>query len=246
MSKITPSKAAVAELAPTGILRTGINLSNFLLVTGATAAGDPVGVAPDIALEIANRLGVPVKYLTFKTPAELADKALSDVWDIALIGAEPQRAETIAFTNAYVEIESTYLVPAGSPLKTVADVDKPGVRIAVTGKTAYGLWLDNNIKHATLHRSASFDTAFNEFVDGKLEALAGLRPGLIKDVAKLPGSRLIDGRFSAVQQAIGTQKKNAAGAAFLRDFAEEAKRSGFVQSLIEKHKVQGLTVAPAA
>jgi polar amino acid transport system substrate-binding protein len=246
MSKVTPSKAAVAELAPAGILRTGINLSNFLLVTGATAAGDPVGVAPDMALEIANRLGVPVKYFTFKSPAELADKALSDVWDIGLIGAEPQRAEMIAFTNAYVEIESTYLVPAGSPLKTIADVDKPGVRIAVTGKTAYGLWLDNNIKHATLHRSATFDTAFAEFVDSKMDALAGLRPGLIKDVAKLPGSRLIEGRFSAVQQAIGTQKKNAAGAAFLRDFAEEVKRSGFVQSLIEKHKVQGLTVAPAA
>jgi polar amino acid transport system substrate-binding protein len=246
MSRVTPSKAAIAELASTGILRTGINLSNFLLVTGATPAGDPVGVAPDMALEIANRLGVPVQYVTFKTPAELADKALSGVWDIGLIGAEPQRAEMIAFSNAYVEIESTYLVPAGSPLQTIADVDKPGMRIAVTGKTAYGLWLDNNIKHAALHRSASFDTAYDEFIDSKLDALAGLRPGLIKDAAKLPGSRLIPGRFSAVQQAIGTQKENTAGAAFLRDFAEEAKRSGFVQSLIDKHNVQGLTVAPAA
>ncbi len=246
MTKVTPSKAVIAELAPTGVLRTGINLSNFLLVTGATAAGDPVGVAPDMALEIANRLGVPVKYFSFKTPAELADKALSNVWDIGLIGAEPQRAEMIAFSPAYVEIESTYLVPAGSPLKSIADVDKPGIRIAVTGKTAYGLWLDNNIKHASLHRSASFDTAFAEFVDSKMDALAGLRPGLIKDLAKLPGSRLIDGRFSAVQQAIGTQKKNTAGAAFLREFAEEAKRTGFVQSLIDKHKVVGLTVAPPA
>jgi polar amino acid transport system substrate-binding protein len=193
MSKVTPSKAAIAELTSTGILRTGINLSNFLLVTGTTAAGDPVGVAPDMALEIANRLGVPVQYFTFKTPAELADKALSNVWDIGLIGAEPQRAEMIAFSPAYVEIEATYLVPAGSPLKAIADVDKAGVRIAVTGKTAYGLWLDNNIKQATLHRSASFDTAFDEFTNSKLEALAGLRPGLIKDLAKLPGSRLIEG-----------------------------------------------------
>ena len=246
MSRVTPSKAAITDLAPTGVLRTAINLSNFLLVTGATPSGDPVGVAPDMALEIANRLGVSVRYVTFKTPAELADTALSDIWDIGLIGAEPQRAELIAFSNAYVEIESTYLVPAGSPLQTIADVDQPGIRIAVTGKTAYGLWLDNNIKHAALHRSASFDTAYHEFIDSKLEAMAGLRPGLIKDAAKLPGSRLIPGRFSAVQQAIGTQKKNAAGAAFLRDFAEEVKQSGFVQSLIDKHKVQGLTVAPAA
>jgi polar amino acid transport system substrate-binding protein len=246
MSKIMPSKAVIAELAPTGVLRTGINLSNFLLVTGATPAGDPVGVAPDMALEIANRLGVPVKYHTFKTPAELADKALSNVWDIGLIGAEPQRAEMIAFTNAYVEIESTYLVPAGSPLQTIADVDRPGIRIAVTGKTAYCLWLDRNIKHATLHRSDSFDTAFAEFTGSKLDALAGLRPGLINDAAKLPGSRLLDGRFAAVQQAIGTQKKNTVAAIFLNEFAEEVKRSGFVQSLIERHRVQGLTVAPAA
>jgi polar amino acid transport system substrate-binding protein len=246
MSKTTPSQAAIAELAPTGSLRTGINLSNFLLVTGATAAGEPVGVAPDMASEIAKRMGVPVKYLTFKTPAELADQALNNVWDIGLIGAEPQRAEMIAFSPAYVEIESTYLVPAGSPLNTIADVDQAGIRIAVTGKTAYGLWLDNNIKHAVLHRSASFDTAFEEFTGSKLEALAGLRPGLIKDLAKLPGSRLIEGRFSAVQQAIGTQKKNTAGAEFLREFAEEVKRSGFVQSLIDKHNVEGLTVAPAA
>jgi polar amino acid transport system substrate-binding protein len=189
---------------------------------------------------------VPVKYFTYKTPAELADNALNNIWDIGLIGAEPQRAEMIAFSPAYVEIESTYLVPAGSPLKAIADVDKPGIRIAVTGKTAYGLWLDNNIKHASLHRSASFDTAFAEFVDSKMDALAGLRPGLIKDLAKLPGSRLIEGRFSAVQQAIGTPKKNPAGAAFLREFAEEVKRTGFVQSLIDKHKVVGLTVAPAA
>jgi polar amino acid transport system substrate-binding protein len=246
MTKATPSQAAIAELAPTGILRTGINLSNFLLVTGATASGDPVGVAPDMALEIANRLGVPVKYFTYKNPAELADNALNNIWDIGLIGAEPQRAEMITFSPAYVEIESTYLVPAGSALKTIADVDKPGIRIAVTGKTAYGLWLDNNIKHASLHRSATFDTAFAEFVDSKMDALAGLRPGLIKDLAKLPGSRLIEGRFSAVQQAIGTPKKNAAGATFLREFAEEVKRSGFVQSLIDKHKVVGLTVAPVA
>jgi polar amino acid transport system substrate-binding protein len=246
VAKTVPSKAAIAELAPTGKLRVGVNLSNFLLVTGKTAAGDPVGVSPDMGLEIASRLGVPVTYVTYKTPAELADQALSNAWDIGLIGAEPQRAEMIAFTSAYVEIESTYLVPAGSPLKVIADVDRPGVRIAVTDKTAYGLWLDRNIKHAVLHRSASFDTAYAEFVGSKLDCLAGLRPGLIKDAAKLPGSRLLDGRFAAVQQAIGTPRKNAVGAAFLQDFVAEVKSSGFVQSLISKHHVVGLSVAPAA
>ena len=238
------SQDAKSEFAPTGVLRAGINLSNFLLVTGKSAAGDPEGVAPDMAREIAARLGVPVKYVPYKTPGELADMADKGAWDIGLIGAEPQRAETIAFTAAYVEIEATYLVPAGSALKTIADVDKAGVRIAVTGRSAYGLWLDRNIKNATLVRSDSLDSALDQFVRDKLDALAGLRPRLITDVTKLPGSRILDGQFTAVQQAIGTARKNAAGAAFLRKFAEEAKASGLVASLIARHKVVGLSVAP--
>jgi len=236
----------VAELAPTGVLRAGINLSNFLLVTGKSPSGDPEGVAPDMAAELASRLGVPVKYVTFKSPGELADQAGKDVWDVGLIGAEPQRAEHIAFTAAYCEIESTYLVPAGSPLKTIADVDAPGVRIAVTGRAAYGLWLERNIRHATLVRSDSLDAAYAQFVAEKLDALAGLRPRLLSDVEKLHGARILDGNFSTVQQAIGTGKNNKAGAAYLKGFVEEAKASGLVARLIAKHKVRGLSVAPAA
>jgi polar amino acid transport system substrate-binding protein len=240
------SKAVVAELAPTGVLRAGINLSNFLLVTGKSPAGDPEGVAPDMAGEIAKRLGVPLKLVPFKTPGELADMAGKNAWDIGLIGAEPQRAETIAFTPAYVEIEATYLVPAGSPLKAIGEVDRAGVKIAVTGRSAYGLWLDRNIKQAQLVRSDTLDSAHEQFVRDKLDALAGLRPRLLTDVKKLPGARILDGQFTAVQQAIGTARKNAAAAADLRDFVEEAKASGFVAGLIERHKVVGLSVAPRA
>jgi polar amino acid transport system substrate-binding protein len=238
------SPDVISELAPTGVLRAGINLSNFLLVTGKSPAGDPEGVAPDLAGEIAMRLGVPVKYVPFKTPGELADAAASGVWDIGLIGAEPQRAATIAFSPAYAEIEATYLLPAGSPLKTIADVDAPGVRIAVTGRAAYGLWLDRNIKHAELVRSETLDSAYEQFVSDKLDALAGLRPRLLADLEKLPGAHIIDGRFTSVQQAIGTPRKNVAGATFLRDFVEEVKASGLVARLIERHKVRGLSVAP--
>jgi polar amino acid transport system substrate-binding protein len=240
------SKDVISQLAPTGVLRAGINLSNFLLVTGKSPTGDPVGVSPDMAAEIAQRLGVPVKYAPFKTPGELADAADTGAWDVGLIGAEPQRAEKITFTAAYCEIEATYMVPAGSPLKTIADVDKPGVKIAVTGRAAYGLWLDRNIKAATLVRTDSLDSAYEKFVADKLDALAGLRPRLITDVKKLPGARILDGQFTAVQQAIGTARKNAAGAAWLRTFAEEAKASGLVARLIERHKVVGLSVAPPA
>jgi len=239
------SQSVLSQLAPRGVLRAGINMSNFLLVTGRTPSGDPEGVAPDMARAIAERLGVPIAYVPYPKPGELADAVGTDTWDIGLIGAEPQRAEKIAFSPAYVEIEATYLVPAGSLLNTIADVDRPGVRIAVTARSAYDLWLERNIKHAQLLRSDSLTSAVDLFVRDKLDALAGLRPGLISDVQKLPGSRILDGQFTAVQQAIGTARANQAGAAFLRDFVEEAKASGLVARLIERHKVTGrLSVAP--
>src|SRR5271155_4564321 len=155
-SRMSPD--VLTDLAPTGVLRAGINLSNFLLVTGIRPTGDPEGVAPDLANELAMRLGVPIRYVPFKSPGELADMAASGIWYVVLIGAEPQRAETIAFSPAYAEIEATYLVPDGSPLKTIAEIDATGVRIAVTARSAYGLWLDRNIKHADLVRSEPLDS----------------------------------------------------------------------------------------
>ena len=241
------SPRVVAELAPHGVLRAAINLSNFLLVTARTPSGDPEGVSPDMARAIAERLGVAVKYVPFAKPGELADAVGTDTWDIGLIGAEPARAEKIAFTAAYAEIEATYLVPAGSQLQSIADVDRTGVRIAVTARSAYDLWLERNIKHAELVRSDSLTTAAEKFARDRLDALAGLRPGLLADIEKFPGARILDGQFTAVQQAVGTARTNTAGAAFLRDFVEEAKSSGLVGKLIEKHGVAGrLSVAPNA
>jgi polar amino acid transport system substrate-binding protein len=238
------SQSVASELAPHGVLRAAINMGNFLLVTSRTPSGDPAGVSPDMAAAIAERLGVPVKYVPYAKPGELADAAGSDAWDIGLIGAEPARAEKIAFTAAYVEIEATYLVPAGSPLQTIADVDRPGIRIAVSARSAYDLWLERNIKQATLVRSDGLNSAVELFVRDKLDALAGLRPGLLGDIQKIPGARILDGQFTAVQQAIGTAKRNAGGAAFLAAFVEEAKKSGLVAKLIEKHGVVGrLSVA---
>lgn len=234
----------VKELAPTGVLRAGINLSNFLLVTGKTESGDPVGVAPDMAAEIARRLGVGVRYVSFAQPGPLADKVDTDTWDLGLIGAEPQRAAKIAFTSAYCEIQSTYLVPPGSPLKAIADVDKPGVRIVCTARTAYGLWLENNIKQATLVWTDTLDNSYDKFAADKLDALAGLKPKLLSEVKKMPGATILDGQFSSVQQAVGTSRKNPAAAAFLQSFVDDAKKSGFVAGLIAKHKVVGLSVAP--
>jgi len=137
-------------------------------------------------------------------------------------------------------------VPANSSLHSIADVDRPGIRIAVTARAAYDLWLERNIKNATILRSPSLDAAYEQFVAESLDALAGLKPRLLSDVQKLPGARLLDGKFTAVQQAVGTGRANAAAAAYLRDFVERAKASGMIGDLIARHKVVGLSVAPPA
>mgnify|MGYP001186676697 FL=1 len=236
-----------SQLAPTGVLRAAINMGNFLLVTGKNSDGEPDGVSPDMARELARRIGVECKLVPFATPGELADAASDDVWDIGNIGAEPERAKTIAFTAAYVEIEATYIVPAGSPIQSVADVDQPGNRIAVSARSAYELWLSDNIQNAELKLAQGLDGSFDLFVEEELEALAGLRPRLITDVEKLPGARILDGQFTAVQQAMGTKPDRAAAAAYMREFVEETKSNGFVEGLIEKHGVVGrLSVAPPA
>ena len=168
---------------------------------------------------------------------------MSDAWDIGLIGAEPARAIHIDFTTAYVEIEATYLVPSGSPVRSLADVDRAGNRIAVASRSAYDLWLQRNIKHATLVHAEGFEATFEAFVSGGLEAMASLRPGLFPFLERLPGSRVLEGRFTAVQQSIGVRRGRPRALEFLQQFVDEAISSGFVAELIARHSVKGLTVA---
>jgi polar amino acid transport system substrate-binding protein len=243
-TEITP--ALRSEFAPSGKLRIGLNHGNFLLVTPGSSATDPRGVASDLARELGRRLGLPVEFIRFETAGALADAAKTGGWDVAFLGAEPQRANEIAFTAAYLEIPATYLVPAGSPIRTIADVDREGVRIAVSEKSAYELYLTRTIKHAKLLRTQGIDASFNLFVSDKLEALAGLKPRLITDVKKLPGARLLDGQFTAVQQAIGTLKPRTAAARYLSGFVEEVKASGLVGEAISRNGAQGVSVAPPA
>ncbi len=242
-----PDAAAVTALAPTGTLRAAINLSNFLLVSSVTDGGTPIGVSPDMASALASALGVPIEFQTYPNPGDIADAAQSGEWDVGNIGAEPARAEFIEFTEAYAEIESTYLVPAGSPITSFAEADQPGIRISVKERAAYALWLERNLEHATLIESESLDSSFDVFIKQGLEALAGLRPRLDADAERLPGSRVLPGKFSAVQQAIGTPNdRDDAGIVYLRQFVEAAKASGVVADLIETHRATGLSVAPLA
>jgi polar amino acid transport system substrate-binding protein len=244
---MTDSTSVVrSELAPTGTLRVALNMSNFLLTATDPATGEPCGLAADLGRELGQRLGVPVTLLPYASPGELADAASTGVWDIGFIGAEPQRAHAIDFTAAYVEIEATYLVPPNSPLQTIAEVDRPGIRIAAPARSAYELYLSRSLQHAQLVREQGAENTFKRFVEDHLDALAGLRPRLVTDQEAMPGSRLLDGRFTAVQQAAGTPKGRPAGAQYLRAFIEDIKASGLVARTIEKHHIRGLTVAAPA
>jgi len=237
------SPAARAELAPSGRLRVGLNLQNFLLV-GRDPAGGYRGIVIDLAEELGRLAGLELEFVPFDAAGKLAEAVRAGAWDVAFLAAEPQRAEEIAFTPAYLEIEATYLVPAGSAIRSIAEVDRTGVRIAAAEKSAYDLYLTRTLKHAALVRTPGIDASFERFVADRLEALAGLKPRLVADAEKLPGARILEGRFTAVQQAIGTPVARQAAAAYLHEFAAQAKRSGLVAHAIARHGVRGVAVAP--
>jgi polar amino acid transport system substrate-binding protein len=240
-SSVTP--ALRSELAPTGTLRVALNLSNTLLVSSAPADGEPSGIAPDIGRELARRLEVPVAFVRYPGPGDLVEAVSTGVWDVGLVGADPLRASEITFTPAYVEIEATYLVPADSPIRQVAEVDRPGSRIAVAEKTAYDMYLRGALQHATLHHARGLDATYQLFRGEQLDAMAGLKVQLVEVQASHPDTRLLDGRFTAIQQAIGTPIQRTAAAAYLRKFVQDIK-GGLVAQLIAQYGVQGLAVPP--
>ncbi len=244
MTALTP--AVRADLAPTGQLRAGVNYGNFILATKDRATGESRGVAVDLLQDLGRRLGVPVEIVAYDSVAVMGDAAPTGVWDIAFLGSDPAREALMSFTAAYLEIEATYLVRAGSPLRTIADVDREGVRVAAPARAAYELFLSRGLKRAQLVRAPNGDAAIELFTSGKVEALAGLRQGLIGLAAKHPGSRILDGQFFGVQQAVGVPKGREAGIQYLRGFVEEAKGSGLVARAIEKTGARGVSVAPKA
>jgi polar amino acid transport system substrate-binding protein len=244
MSQITP--AVRADLAPGGKIRAGINYGNFILATKDQATGESRGVAVDLLHELGRRLDVPVEIVAYDSVGAMVDAAKTGAWDIAFLGSEPAREREISFTAAYLEIEATYLVPAGSRLHAIADADQDGVRIAASARANYELYLSRTLQRARLIQAPGGDAAFGLLVRGEVDALAGLRQALIGLAEKLPGSRTLEGRFMGVQQSIGVPKGRDAGLAYLRGFVEDAKASGLVARAIEKTGARGVSVAPKA
>ena len=232
------------QLAPNGVLSAAVYLGNFLLVTGQSSSGEPTGIAPDICRAIANLLGVELSLFGFNTQDEVVEAAVSGRCGISLLGSDPARAQKLTFTPAYVELEASYLVPANSPITELAQVDQPGVRIASFYKSAYDLWLQRNLKNASLVHADSLKASNELFISNKLDALAGLKTGLVSVARDIPGSRILDGQFTGIQQAIATQKTRLESVEFLNACVEEFIRSGLVADLIRRYQVQGLSVAP--
>jgi polar amino acid transport system substrate-binding protein len=244
MHDITP--AVRADLVSTGTLRAGINYGNFILATRDPATGASAGVAIDLVQEFGRRLAVPVAIVSYDSVAVMGDAAPTHTWDIAFLGSDPQREILMSFTAAYLEIEATYLVPAASPLRTAAEVDRPGIRVAAPARANYELFLRRHLREAHLVSTPGVAAAVALLQTGQVDVLAGLTQGLLDLQAQLPTARLLDGRFMAVQQSIAVPKGRDAGLAYLRGVVEEVKGSGLVARAIRKAGARGVAVAPPA
>jgi polar amino acid transport system substrate-binding protein len=244
MTDVTP--AVRADLVPTGKLRAAINYGNFILATKDRTTGESRGVAVDLTQELSRRLGAPVEIVAYDSVAVMGDAAPTGMWDIAFLGSDPKREALMSFTAAYLEIEATYLVRGDSPLRTAAEVDRAGLKVAAPARANYELFLSRNLHHAELVSTAGADAAFDLLATGQVDALAGLTQALHDRRSQLPGSRIVEGRFMGVQQSIAVPKGRDAGLAFLRRVVEDAKASGLVARAIERTGARGVSVAPAA
>ena len=223
-------------LAPTGTLRAGINLSNFLLVSGHKADGIPAGVSPDLALHIARVLDVPCQFVTFDTPGELADAAADDLWDIGNIAHEPDRALLIDFSQPYVLIDAHFLVRSSSNLFRNEQIDRKGISIAAFDRSAYELWLKDNLQNANLIAANSIQHSHDLFLRGEVDVLASLKPRLQKDL-DTDQHRLIEPRFTAIKQAVGIKKTDPSVLRFLNNLIANAIQDGFIAASLAAHGV---------
>ncbi len=241
----TPPAAAVQALAPQGTLRAAINYGNPILASRDTA-GQPQGVSVDLSRELAGRLGVKLELVTFSSAGQVVEALKADKVDVAFVAIDPLRGQDVLYSAAYVVIEGAYLVRQGSPIQRNEDVDRNGIRVAVGKGSAYDLYLSRELKQAKLERAPTSPAVVDFFLAQNLEVAAGVKQQLEADAKRVPGLRLLPGRFMVINQAMGTPRvRGEAGVAYLRGFVEEMKASGFVAQALQRHKIEGAAVAPA-
>ena len=227
------------QLAPTGILRAGINLSNFLLVSSTAADGSPQGISPDIANLVASTLGLSCELVGFDRPGKLADAVNQVIWDIGNIAFEAERAQTLDFSHPYVVIEANFLVRHDDDFWTNDDIDRAAAKIAVSERSAYDLWLTDHFSQAQIIRASSIQAAHDLFFEKKVDVLASLKPKLLEDMANHSGLRMIDPPFTAVKQSIGLAKGNADSIAFLNALIAQSIENGWIAAQLELHGMTG-------
>jgi len=230
-------KAVKDALAPKGVLRAGINLSNFLLVSGKLLDGSPEGISTDLAKRIAEEIDVPCEFVSFDRPGELADAVDMDIWDIGNIAFEVERAQTIDFSIPYVLIDANFLVRKDAVFTTNGEVDKAGVRIAVSERSAYDLWLANHFKNAEIIRAKSIQGSHEIFLRGEADVLASLKPKLLEELSSSNDYRIIQTPFTAVKQSVGVKKGNPEAVRFLNDLIGKLIDNGFIGASLKKHRM---------
>ena len=201
-------------------------------------------MAVDLARELARRLGVEAELVTVTSAGKSVETLAEGRVDVGFFAIDPARAATTAYTGPYVQIEGSYLVRSDSPIKTNEEVDRDGIRVAVGLKSAYDLYLTRELKKAKIERAPTSPAVVDYFLANKLDVAAGVKQQLEMDAKRLPGLRLLPGRFMVINQAMGMTRGKEAGAKYLTAFVEEMKASGFVADGLRRHKIEGAAVAP--
>lgn len=245
---VDAAAAVRASLAPGGALRAGINYNNPLLSRRDPKTGELSGLAVDLSRQLAQNIGAGVELIPYDTAGNLAQGAAKGAWDIAYLAIDPARATDIEFSPPYLLLEGTYLVRATSPLRTMEDFDRDGVRIAVTARSAYDLHLSRTLQHAQLVRFETTPLSIDRMVEQNLDAVAAVRTALVAAAARVPDARILPGHFMTIPQAAGVPKGRAMAARYVRQFIEQAKASGLVAQLLERHNLgpNDAIVAPAS
>ncbi len=237
---------ALKQLAPTGKLRVGVAYapSATPVFVARDEAGGVRGVPRDLGDALAKMLGLPVELTVTATTNELTDAVVNGTIDIGFMPADDTRRARVNFSPAYFTIESTYLTGAATDIKTMADVDRPGIIVVgINGSTTMRS-AARTLKNATVVTAPSIDEAFTMLKDGKVQALALTHDSLPKLQKQLPGSRILDGAFQKVGVAIAVQKDRPAALEFVTGFVDGAKTDGTVRRAFDNSGLQQLTIAP--
>ena len=228
----------IKKIAPTGVLRVGVNMSNFLLVNSKDKLGVIDGVSPGIGKKLAKELNISFEIVQFANPGLLADAVDNNEWDIGNIASEKERGKTIDFSDPYVNIDANFLFREEDNFKNNNDIDQSGIKIAVFERSAYDLWLTENLKKAELIRVNSIEESHNLFRENKVNILAGLKPKLIEEMKKNNNYEMIQSPFTYIKQSIGIKKGNPEVLDFINKFISNNIKEGYIKSLLKQHNVQ--------